>query len=273
MVNSKFLFNYFKNAALKIERQSQKKWYSRYQKKYAIKYPFNEIISNYPDPNELYAYMHHYHHHFCPKEIQKHRKFFDMNQRGFGEDAFHAMWWLLFQEYKPHNCLEIGVYRGQTISLWSLIAKMLNFSSSIVGISPMTSIGDTVSCYPEEINYEEDIINNFDHFKLKHPKLIQAYSTDERAIKEIETTKWDLIYIDGSHDFDIALQDYLHCKENLSKPGLLIFDDSSLGSNYKPLKFSFAGHPGPSRICNEYAMREMKFLGGIGHINIFQRKG
>ena len=31
----------------------------------------------------------------------------------------------LAQEYRPENLLEIGVYRGQVISLWALIAREL----------------------------------------------------------------------------------------------------------------------------------------------------
>ena len=57
-----------------------------------------------------------------PDNLQRHRYYYSQNQRGFGEDAFHAAWFRLFEGNKPINCLEIGVYRGQTISLWALLA-------------------------------------------------------------------------------------------------------------------------------------------------------
>ena len=53
-----------------------------------------------------------------PFSIINHRVYFSKEFRGFGEEAFHSMWYLLLSEFKPKNCLEIGVYRGQIISLW-----------------------------------------------------------------------------------------------------------------------------------------------------------
>jgi len=32
-----------------------------------------------------------------PAELKKHRRYFLQDQRGFGEDAFHVMWWMLFR--------------------------------------------------------------------------------------------------------------------------------------------------------------------------------
>src|SRR5262245_35749231 len=55
-----------------------------------------------------------------PPEIMAHRLYFRKQRRGFGENPFHVMWFLLFREFKPHNFLEIGVFRGQTISLAAL---------------------------------------------------------------------------------------------------------------------------------------------------------
>jgi hypothetical protein len=73
------------------------------------------------DRTSQYIYCDYYFRHFLPYEIKKHRQYFIQDQRGFGEDAFHAMWFILLQELKPKKALEIGVYRGQTITLWKLI--------------------------------------------------------------------------------------------------------------------------------------------------------
>jgi hypothetical protein len=45
------------------------------------------------------------------------------------------MWFTLLCEFKPAQCLEIGVYRGQVVSLWGLIAKLSGFK-----IIPMVPI-------------------------------------------------------------------------------------------------------------------------------------
>jgi len=62
------------------------------------------------------------------------------------------------------------------------------------------------------------------------------------------TQSWDLIYIDGNHDYEIVLADYLLCRDHLASGGLLVMDDASLGTSSNSLVFSFAGHPGPSRV-------------------------
>lgn len=266
----KKILNTYINILSNFERQLQKKWDSRYQKRYSQKYSLSEAISQYPDQNHLYAYMNHYFHHLCPKLIQEHRNFFAMNRRGFGEDTFHAMWWLLLQEFKPRNCLEIGVYRGQIISLWALIALDLGYSCEIHGISPFSNIGDDVSIYPENIDYLQDTERNFNIFRLPKPTLIKSLSTSQIAQHHISNNKWDLIYIDGSHDFDIILQDYNICKNNLNTKGILVLDDASLNTAYSARKYSFAGHPGPSKIAREFASKDLIFIGAVGHNNIFQ---
>jgi hypothetical protein len=44
--------------------------------------------------------------------LREPRHYFNQCRRGFGEDAFHAMWFLLFRQFRPVSFLEIGVYRG-----------------------------------------------------------------------------------------------------------------------------------------------------------------
>lgn len=245
--------------------------YSAYQSFYGKDFNLTEAVSTYSSRNDLYSYMHHYYHHMCPIYISEHRAYYSLEQRGFGEDAFHAMWYLLLRQFKPAKCLEIGVYRGQVISLWSLIAKFLNFPCEVHGISPFTPIGDAVSNYNIEVNYYYDVLSSFIHFDLPTPTLIKALSTDAEAIKYISQTEWDLIYIDGGHDFETALADYQLCKKHLAPDGILVLDDASLGTDYQPPLFSFAGHPGPSRVAREYADNEMRFLCAVGHNNFYTK--
>ena len=256
-----------------IRREKQRFYpFIKFNKTFNVDINFTNALKYFKHPNKTYSYMHYYFHHFLPKEIKKHRLYFSQEKRGFGENAFHSMWWLLLKEFKPKNCLEIGVYRGQTISLWSLIAKKLQFNCQINGISPFKPIGDSVSSYPKDVNYLNDTQDSFKHFNLPKANLIKALSTDDKAVKFIKSKKWDLIYIDGNHDYDVVLADYKLCKEYLTSNGLIVFDDSSLGTSYIPPFFSSAGRPGPSDIVKNYAMKELLFLGTIGHNNIFKNK-
>jgi cephalosporin hydroxylase len=215
--------------------------------------------------------MHHYFIHILSNSLKNHRSFFKQNMSGFGEDAFHSMWWLLLREFQPHLCLEIGIYRGQVISLWTLISQTLKYPCEVHGISPFTSMGDSVSTYSVDVDYFNDTLNAFNHFNLPVPTLIKALSTDHESINHISSHSWNLIYIDGSHDFEIALADYRLCRDHLVSGGLLVLDDASLGTSFRPPLFSFAGHPGPSRVAAEFAMKEMKYLGAVGHNNVFQK--
>ena len=46
-------------------------------------------------------------------------------------------WHQLLEEVRPSRMLEIGVYRGQTMSLWQLLAMELGFETEITGVSPL----------------------------------------------------------------------------------------------------------------------------------------
>jgi len=234
-------------------------------------YIWAELIAKKYTANELYGYLNGYYKYRAPEVIREHRSYFQIDKRGFGEDAFHAMWWLLFLELRPINCLEIGVYRGQVISLWALISKVINLGSDIWGISPLEQGNDSVSTYLNGLNYEADINANFSTFGLPPPQLLRAYSTDAIAKQFVGSRKWDLIYIDGSHDLEIVLEDYRNSLENLRPGGILVFDDAALQFDYSPGQGSFAGHPGPSTVARQYAAIEMELVGVVGHNVLFKK--
>jgi hypothetical protein len=249
----------------------QEKRFARHQGCYSKDLSFTMATEHFNTRNELYAYMHHHLHHYCPKAVQQHRAYFKQDKRGFGEDAFHAMWFLLLREFTPDQCLEIGVYRGQVVTLWGLIAKLSGFACEVNGISPFSPAGDGVSTYLKNLDYLQDTIKSNSHFGLPAPNFVNGLSTDSNAIDFIKSRRWNLIYIDGNHDYEVALADYEVCKDSLADGGLLVMDDSSLYTDFQPPRFSFAGHPGPSRVVQERAMNELHFLGGVGHNNVFQR--
>lgn len=247
------------------------RWYGRKQKQYNQEVEFSKILKIFSSRDDSHAYAHHYFHNRIDGRLKKHRKYFRSAGRGYGEDAFHAMWFLLLKELRPLNCLEIGVFRGQTVSLFSLISEILNYQSNVYGISPFSSSGDSVSAYADKVNYFEDTKLNCSKFNKCIPNLVKALSTDSQAISFIKSKAWDLIYIDGNHDYEVALSDYLNCRDSLRAGGVLVLDDSSLYTDFHPPAFSFSGHPGPSRIVSELAMHELEFIGAVGHNNVFRK--
>jgi hypothetical protein len=245
--------------------------YSTFKNEFSENYQFTKIFNIWKNKNDIYKYMHHYFCHLAPVEIVEHRKYFKNKKRGYGEDAFHAMWYKLFEEFRPKLALEIGVYRGQVITLWGVISKLLKINCEIHGVSPFTSSGDQVSKYLTNVDYKQDVLNACNLYDLNSVNLYRAYSTEENAIKYIKNKKWNLIYIDGNHDYDVALSDYLLCKDSLADGGILVIDDSSLYTDYLPPKFAFAGHPGPTKIVNDYALKDLEYIGSVGHNNIFRK--
>lgn len=236
---------------------------------------FDKISSLFKEKNrnKIYDKMNKYFYFHLPFPLIKHRIYFSKELRGFGEDAFHSMWYLLLSEFKPKNCLEIGVYRGQVISLWALIAKNINYNINIAGLAPYESANDRDSLYLENIDYLSDVKKNHEYFHLGQAEYCIEYSTSENAKRFVESRKWDLIFIDGSHDYEVVKYDFELSMNNLSDNGLIILDDSSLYFDFTQKKFGgFTGHPGPSKVAKEIAMNKMKFLGAVGHNNIFCNK-
>lgn len=251
--------------------QRQIKAYTRPASRFGQDMSFTAAVRQFPDPDQLYRYMHHYLHNLAPQELRDHRAYFSQERRGFGEDAFHAMWFLLLREFRPRNCLEIGIYRGQTISLWALIARLVRFECDLSGISPFSPAGDENSVYMQQVDYLADTQASFARFSSLTPHFLKAFSTDTIAKDYIASRQWDLVYIDGNHDYEVALSDYQVCRDNLAPGGLLVLDDSSLYSGYHPPLFAFPGHPGPSRVLQDFAMKQLQFVGAVGHNNVLRK--
>ena len=216
---------------------------------------------------DLYAKYEFDYHFRVPSYVRHHRNYFQKSNRGFGEDAFHAAWFSLFSSIKPRKCLEIGVYRGQIISLWTLVAQKRNFEVDVWGVTPLTTAADSVSDYPD-VDYGYDIALNFAEFGLGTPQLKIGFSNDPSIVVWIKSQKWDLIYIDGGHEYETVLSDFLLAVEVINPCGIICLDDSSLNLS---VRGKFKGHPGPSKVVAEFAMQSMTYLFTVGHLNFFQK--
>ncbi len=216
---------------------------------------------------DLYRYFDYVYRYKSPHWLKEHREYFVENQRGYGANAFHAAWYEILKRFKPTHMLEIGVYRGQVLSLWQLIADREGFKVEVSGITPLDNSGDQVSDYPA-LDYEQDIRNNFGHFDLAMPKLVRSYSTDPDAANYLGSKLWDVIYLDGNHDFDVVLSDYRMAIKFLKPGGLICLDDSSLYLSY-PISGDFRGHHGPSQVVRDHALDELTHFLTVGHNNFF----
>jgi hypothetical protein len=229
---------------------------------------WNDSLKN---PTGFYEHCFHYFHTRLSKELREHRAYFEKNGRGFGEEAFHTMWFLLFREFRPESFLEIGVFRGQTLSLAALLARQFQMNCFVQGISPFSSAGDAVSRYQRGVDYYDDTLKNFAHFNLSPPSLLKAFSTDESARKLISSRVWSCIYIDGNHDYGTVRQDWELCAASISRGGIIVLDDSGLGTDYSPPVFATAGHPGPSQLAKEIDRHSFREILQVGHNRVFEK--
>lgn len=223
------------------------------------------------NPDEFYLRCFRYFHNRLPEELQRHRRYFSIARRGFGEEAFHTMWFLLFREFRPAQFLEIGVYRGQTLTLAALLQRRNGPAENVAGISPFEATGDSVSRYRGGLDYLADTLKHFEFFSLAKPTLLKACSTDKTAVEFIGSRSWDCIYIDGNHDYEIARADWQTCAASVRPGGLIVLDDSALHTSYHPPIFATGGHPGPSRVAAEINRSEFREILQVGHNRVFQK--
>lgn len=207
--------------------------------------------------------------------LVKHRSYIEDNNLGFGEKPFHVMWRELVKK-QPINFkfLEIGVYKGQVLSLIKLLSKIYKKNVEFYGVTPLTNVGDKFSNY-ENVNYERIIKNLFSKFELEidiENNIIKGLSTDDTIKSKIKNLGFfDLLYIDGGHDYDCVVSDILLMKEISKKNTYVVFDDSSC---YKHLSLDkFKGHIDVCNAIRDFLENDENFVEvqTVGHNRVFKR--
>lgn len=156
-------------------------------------------------------------------ELKELRDWVEVNVFGFGERCFYHMWKIIVsQELYGFDFLEIGVFRSQTLALIRLLSNRYEKNANITGITPLDSTDGVW-----ESNYEEDIKTIHNEFKLEHPIILKGLSTDPEIIKKASEKKYDMIYIDGGHTYDVVKSDLKHYSPLVKVGGLLVMDDAA----------------------------------------------
>ena len=180
---------------------------------------------------------------------------------GFGERSFLWMWKLLVDEMPPDfKFLEIGVFRGQVLALIRILSK----TASIAGITPLDSTGGHW-----DSDYEADIKLLHETFKLSQPDIIKGLSTDPDIIEKAKGT-YDIIYIDGGHEYEVAKSDIINYSPFVKVGGYLVIDDCA---NKYDLPYGyFRGIESVSRAVDQHLPNEQfKEIFSVVHNRIFQR--
>lgn len=227
--------------------------------------------------------------------LAEHRGFIEQNKMGFGDAAFHSMWARILEaainRHKKVRALEIGVFKGQVISLWALLAKTFQWQIEITAISPLKGtpkprlkivqkIKSIVSKkfrekvnngdFYENENYEKSIHELLLKFKINpsNIRILKGFSTDKKIIEKTKELKFEILYVDGDHTFDGAFHDFRVFGEKVVKGGWLIADDAGCGL---PGSKFWKGHEAVSRAAEILPSLGFKNVFNVGHNRIFER--
>lgn len=210
--------------------------------------------------------------------LKAHRDFVVQYGWGYGNRAFHWLWNILVRNSPDDfKFLEIGVFKGQTISLVSLLNKLYNKNGKVYGITPLSSSGDKYATHPD-IDYENAILTIYGRFDLTADDLqiIQGYSNDSRIIEQSEQLgPYDLVYVDGCHDYDVVVSDLTHYGNMVKLNGYLVVDDASNNLNIPDnlIRLNWRGLPDVSKATDDVLLNNPKFKEAfaVGHNRIFKR--
>jgi len=204
------------------------------------------------------------------------REFVKMNSYGFCDDAHYVMWRELIK-LVPDNFsfLEIGVYKGQILALITQLTQIYNKVSDVYGVTPMSNIGDKYSNY-DNLEYSNEIVNLFNRFSLPfniNSQIINGLSTDDNVKNKLKVMKqFDLVYIDGGHDYETVVSDINLVKEIVKIGGFVVTDDSSCYKNIYELNV-FKGHIDVCDAIKDILEPDNEFVEVlcVGHNRVFKK--
>jgi hypothetical protein len=228
-------------------------------------------------------------------DLARHRRHVEANKLGFGDAAFHALWADLLaaahHRFGRVDALEIGVFKGQVISLWALLAKRHDWPVRIHAITPlagqpMPKFGWWRSLlfrlsgrFRERVQSgdfyaEEDyaaIVRN--HFAIHgvdfgQVRLLRGYSTAEEVRTAVAGDRFHLIYIDGDHTYEGAKADILHYAPKVVPGGWLVMDDAAFD---QPGTAFWKGYETVARACLLLPGLGFKNVFNVGHNRVFER--
>jgi Methyltransferase domain len=165
--------------------------------------------------------------------LRAHREHVERNELGFGDRASYWLWKLIIDAMPAHfKCLEIGVYKGQVTSLLAMLAMTAGKIAESLAVTPLGGFGDKYSHY-EDADYLAAIrsIEAWSGINVaSRARIIRGFSDDDGVKRQCrEVAPFDLVYIDGCHDYHVITSDIITYSEMLQPGGLLVIDDASAG--------------------------------------------
>ena len=205
-------------------------------------------------------------------------KHHNLTKEPWHEKVFSYMWLILVQEI-PSNFkfLEIGVFKGRVLSLIELLNKHFKKNGVVRGITPLSTSGDKYSRYPN-LDYYKCIQNNYTQLGLdiKNINIIQGYSQEQVVIQKAND-KYDIIFIDGCHDYESVCKDIENYSNMIKKDGFLVMDDCACHIEYPYSQHKARGVPYYGYLDVSNAIKDkldttkFKFLFALSHNIVWQK--
>lgn len=206
------------------------------------------------------------------EELNAHRTFVENNIFGFGERSFPWLWWLVVQELpKSFTFMEIGVFKGQTLSLVKILADMQDKKVKRYGVTPLSTEGGVW-----ESDYKRDIEFLHDEFTLpKDYIILKGLSEDPEIIERAKRLVLDVLYIDGGHEERHITNDLVNYAP-LVKPGGYMVIDDCCNTFQMPFGY-FTGIEAVSKVVDKMlpprtANDQWEFIVSCVHNRVYKRK-
>ena len=194
---------------------------------------------------------------------------------GFGELSFSWSWNLLVKSMpQDFKFLEIGVYKGRILALIQLLSTLSNKNVKIYGVTPLDGTATDKYSEYQNCDYLSAIKKSYSisNVTFNNTTIIHGYSQEKNIIEKTkEHSLFDIIFIDGCHDYEIVVQDIKNYSEMLKVNGYLILDDASL---YIDSPFgTFLGHPDVGKAIQDTLDNNPQFvhLYAIGHNRVWKK--
>lgn len=209
--------------------------------------------------------------------LKEHRDFIEESYRngmvyGHGARCLQYMWKLIVDQL-PNNFsfLEIGVYKGQILSLLQLCANKVNKNSKIVGVTPLL---DLDFAKYNRMPYIENIYKQFS-LDISNTTIIDGKSQDKKIIEQVYNLGlFDVVYIDGDHSYQATVDDIENYDNCLKAGGLMVIDDASNFKNIPSYISNFKGIIEVSEAVRDTLEKNSKYeeLLTCMHVRIFRKK-
>jgi len=139
-------------------------------------------------------------------------------------------WLYIFNKFlndkKNVVALEIGPYEGRSSCF---LLKSLN-NLELTCVDTFEPFQELQGNYPEKFH---EVFNNFKNNTKDYSDKLKIIKNTSQEFFSNNKSKFDLIYIDGSHKYEDVLSDGRNALKCLNKKGIIIFDDFLWGKIQK----------------------------------------